>query len=136
LDAKRVRIAAPAQSVARGRQDIVVPVHVSKGRVMTSIAKRLTIGLAVFAATAASIGPAFAQSSRMPAKDVSDRNALRAFAQQRPAAAPYLQQGFHVGSDGQIYSSTGSPVPGYVLSMPNRCWTEAGYGQWIDCSAD
>lgn len=103
---------------------------------MTSVATRLTIGFATLAAVTVLSGPAFAQSSRMQAKQITDRNALGAFAQQRPASAPYLQQGFHVGTDGQVYSSLGSPVPGYVLSTPNRCWTEAGYGQWIDCSAD
>jgi hypothetical protein len=51
-----------------------------------------------------------------------------------PAIAnPY---GVHWGSDGLLYSSMGSPIPGYVLSQPNECWMEDGYSHWTTCNAD
>jgi hypothetical protein len=44
--------------------------------------------------------------------------------------------GVHLGPDGLLYSSMGSPIPGYVLSQPNECWMEDGYSHWTTCNAD
>lgn len=44
--------------------------------------------------------------------------------------------GVRLGPDGLLYSSMGSPIPGYVVSQPNECWMEDGYSHWTTCNAD
>jgi len=40
-----------------------------------------------------------------------------------------------VNRSGIVYSSTGSIVPAYVLSTPEKCWTEDGYNRWSTCDS-
>jgi hypothetical protein len=55
----------------------------------------------------------------------------------RPQAV-YVQPYSHFGfsrQGGIVYSSTGSVVPAYVLSTPEKCWTEDGYNRWSTCDS-
>ena len=55
----------------------------------------------------------------------------------RPLAV-YVQPYSHFGfsrQGGIVYSSTGSVVPAYVLSTPEKCWTEDGYNRWSTCDS-
>lgn len=47
---------------------------------------------------------------------------------------PYSAFGFR-RQGGIVYSSTGSVVPAYVLSTPEKCWTEDGYNRWSTCDS-
>lgn len=47
---------------------------------------------------------------------------------------PYSQFGF-TRQGGIVYSSTGSVVPAYVRSTPEKCWTEDGYNRWSTCDS-
>ena len=90
---------------------------------MTMIAKGIALSM-TFAITAlAASVPASAQQGQ-------HRHIV---VRQPPAMPPY---GAHYGPDGVLYSSMGSPIPGYVLNEPNKCWTEDGYSHWSACDAD
>jgi hypothetical protein len=55
----------------------------------------------------------------------------------RPYAV-YVQPYSHFGFSrhgGIVYSSTGSVVPAYVLSTPEKCWVEDGYNRWSTCDS-
>jgi hypothetical protein len=55
----------------------------------------------------------------------------------RPYAV-YVQPYSHFGyvrRGGSVYSSTGSVVPAYVLSTPEKCWIEDGYNRWSTCDS-
>jgi hypothetical protein len=43
--------------------------------------------------------------------------------------------GFYRDSSGIWRSSTGSVVPSYVVSTPEKCWVEDGYNRWSPCDA-
>jgi hypothetical protein len=89
---------------------------------MNAIITRTALSLSLFAASVAASAPANAQTHRRQHVIV------------RPA--PVMPYGAHYGSDGVLYSSMGSAIPGYVLSQPNECWLEDGYSHWTTCNAD
>ena len=59
----------------------------------------------------------------------------------RPGVRPYavyVQPASPFGftrRGGIVYSSTGSVVPAYVLSTPEKCWVEDGYNRWSTCDS-
>jgi hypothetical protein len=64
-------------------------------------------------------------------KGKKHRHAVRPYA---VYVQPYSAYGF-TRQGGIVYSSTGSVVPAYVLSTPEKCWTEDGYNRWSTCDS-
>jgi hypothetical protein len=100
-----------------------------------SIARALTTGktsnmqryLIVMLIAAMATGAATAAQAKKAKKH---RHAVRPYAVYvQPSAYGFMRQG------GIVYSSTGSVVPAYVLSTPNKCWVEDGYNRWSSCDA-
>lgn len=88
----------------------------------------LSLGLLAMIGSAGTIPAAAATVS------AAARHAHAAAVRTQPA--PQLPLGAHYGPDGVIYSGMGSPIPGYVLSTPDKCWEEGSYGQWSSCDGD
>jgi hypothetical protein len=75
--------------------------------------------------------PSLAQTKPVPrsAMERSERSStFGAYAYAPQGAYGYAQQRSVVAPDG-------APIPGYVLSTPDKCWTNGGYGRWDTCES-
>src|ERR1700694_2356011 len=99
-----------------------------------SIARALTPGkttnmkryLIVMLVAAIATGAATTAQAK---KGKKHRHAARPYA---VYVQPYSPFGFR-RQGGIVYSSTGSVVPAYVLSTPDKCWVEDGYNRCVTC---